>query len=142
MWLRLCFSNRRSILFVGTVESHDVTRVTSVAASNLRNPLCTELFIDAPSNKLFSRQGASKNSDDDGVFLPYKRADDFYETKCHGMAVTTRRGIVRFGCVSCDDDASTVVTTASRRKIARENKRHPRRISSKNALTHCVGFLQ
>lgn len=138
MWLRLCFSNRRFILFVSTVESHVVTRITGVAASNLRNPLCTELFIDAPSNKLFWRQGASGNSDNDGVLLLYKRADDFYETKWHGCYHTTWYCSVRLCQLR---RRRTVVTMASRRKISRENKRHPRRISSKDALTHCVGFL-
>lgn len=102
------FLKSACLLFVGAGQitrchtSHRRRGVESAKSSG------TELFIDAPSNKLFSGQRASRNSDD-GVVLPYKRADDFYETKC--------RGIVRFGCVSDDDDASTVVTTTARRKI-------------------------
>jgi len=39
-----------------------------------------ELFIDAPSNKLFPAECSSRNNGGK-IVLPYKRADDFCETK-------------------------------------------------------------
>lgn len=139
--LRLCFSSRRVFYLSVQAKSHDVTRVTGVAASNPRNSPGTELFIDAPSNKLFSGQRASRSSDD-GVVLPYKRADDFYETKCRGVVIP--RDVALFG--SAVSATTTTLPRSLRRlpveKYHRENKRRPRRISSKDALTHCVGFLQ
>lgn len=87
-------------------------------ASRRRN-LCdgpgTELFIDAPSNKLFPVGCASRNSDG-GVVLPYKRKDDFCETKCRA-GLLPRHGIVRSVVSVARTNASTVVTTAALKNI-------------------------
>lgn len=60
------FAKPACLLFVKTTESHDVTRVTSQASR--RRPPGAELFIDAPSNKLFSGQGASRGTATTGSF--------------------------------------------------------------------------
>jgi len=107
---RLRLSKIVCLLFADAAESQQ--RHVSHKRRGVGRGLDAELFIDVPSNKLFPAECSLRNNGGE-VVLPYKRADDFCETKCRARLLP-RRGIVQLGCVSCNDDAFTVVTTTEK----------------------------
>jgi len=105
----------------------------------LRDGPGTELFIDAPSNKLFPAERTSGNNAG-GVLLPYKRTRTISARQCavlgcyHDMAL--------FGWLCQLRRCFHGRYDGRRRKMPHGNKRHPQWISSKDAPSQCFGSLR
>jgi len=119
--------------------NHEAPRRLASDAMVLRDGPGTELFIDAPSNKLFPAERTSGNNAG-GVLLPYKRTRTISARQCavpgcyHDMALFGRLCQLR-RCFHGRYDGR-------RRKMPHGNKRHPQWISSKDAPSRCFGSLR
>lgn len=119
------FAKPACLLFVKTTESHDVTRVTSQASR--RRPPGAELFIDAPSNKLFSGQGASRGTATTGSFCLINART--ISTRQSVVAWLLPHGVALFGSlVSVATTLSRSLRRLSVEKYRAKIKGFPRRM--------------